>query len=109
MKTGEIIKLLRIGQGMSQDELAKKAGYKTRSSIAKIENGDSNPTQKALLKLANALNVRPAALVPDKEDDELVPHGYELLVSLALHVPKDKIRMAEGILKSVVEDETGLS
>lgn len=109
MNTGEIIRLLRTGQRMSQDQLAKKAGYKTRSSIAKIETGNSDPTQKALVKLAKALNVKPAALVPDKDGDELIPHSYELLVSLALHVPQDKIHMAEGILKSIVEDETGLS
>ena len=33
------IKKLREELGMSQDELAEKAGYTSRSSIAKIEKG----------------------------------------------------------------------
>lgn len=33
------IKLLREELGLSQDDLAKKTGYTSRSSIAKIEKG----------------------------------------------------------------------
>ncbi|WP_277408935.1 helix-turn-helix domain-containing protein [Lacrimispora xylanisolvens] len=37
MDIGQIIKQRREELGMSQEELANKAGYKSRSSINKIE------------------------------------------------------------------------
>ena len=37
MEVGELIKKRRIELGMSQDELARKVGYKSRSSVNKIE------------------------------------------------------------------------
>ena len=40
MEIGERIRQMRIGLGLSQDELAKLVGYKSRSSINKIEIGD---------------------------------------------------------------------
>ena len=40
MKLYERIKKRREELGMSQDELAQKLGYKSRSTIAKIEKGE---------------------------------------------------------------------
>ena len=36
---GDRVKKERIRLGMTQEELAKKAGYSSRTSINKIENG----------------------------------------------------------------------
>lgn len=52
----------RIELGMTQDELAKKMGYSSRSSINKIENG-RNVTQKIIVKLANVLQTTPSYLM----------------------------------------------
>ena len=65
MSTGEIIKMLREKKGITQDDLAKAAGYKDRSSIAKIESGGSDPSQRMLLKIANVLEVSPAELLDE--------------------------------------------
>lgn len=53
---GERVKKERIKLGMTQDELAKKAGYSSRTSINKIENGRP-ASLKVVHKLAEALNV----------------------------------------------------
>lgn len=53
---GNNIKRKRLELKMSQQELAEALGYKTRSSIAKIENGNSDISQSKLSSLANALN-----------------------------------------------------
>lgn len=53
---GDRVKKERIRLGMTQDELAKKAGYSSRTSINKIENGRS-ASLKVVHKLAKALNV----------------------------------------------------
>ena len=74
MKTGEKIKELREQRGMSQDDLAKAVGYKTRSSIAKIEKGESDPSQKKLVRIAEALEVRPSELLGEDSAKVVTVH-----------------------------------
>ncbi len=63
MLIGERIKARRIQLDMSQDELAKKVGYKSRSSINKIElDGRGLPYPK-IVKIAEALRVTPQYLM----------------------------------------------
>ncbi len=44
---------------MSQEELAFESGF-DRTYISLLERGIRNPTVRSLVKLANALNVRPS-------------------------------------------------
>ena len=71
METKDVIKELRTKNGMSQDELAKKAGYTSRSTISCIESGKRDCTQKQILALANALGVSPGELLEDNEKNAL--------------------------------------
>lgn len=48
---------------MSQDDLAKKMGYRDRSTIAKIEAGVNDITQSKIKAFAKALNTTPAYLM----------------------------------------------
>ena len=48
---------------MSQDELAEKTGYTSRSSIAKIEKGLVDLQQSKIISFANALGVTPSQLM----------------------------------------------
>lgn len=57
------IKKAREERGMSQDELARLVGFKSRSSINKIELGINDITQSKLVAIANALHTTPAALM----------------------------------------------
>jgi len=74
MTIGEKIKQKRIELGLSQDELAKKVGYKSRSSINKIELARDLPLAK-VERMAQALNTTPGYLMgwEDKEESE---HHY---------------------------------
>jgi ribosome-binding protein aMBF1 (putative translation factor) len=47
----------RIQEGLTQSELAKKAGTK-QSAISRLESGDSNPSISFLSKIAKALDLR---------------------------------------------------
>lgn len=49
--------------GLSQEELAKKLGYKDRSTIAKIEGNVNDITQSKIAAIAEALQTTPAALM----------------------------------------------
>lgn len=65
MKLYENIKSLRLANGMSQEELAKRAGYTDRSSIAKIEKGEVDLSQSKILAFADIFNVTPSQLMDD--------------------------------------------
>ena len=50
------IKKLRLEQDMSQEELARRVGYKGRSMIARIESGQVDISQSKVKAFAKALN-----------------------------------------------------
>ena len=55
------IKELRSDRGMTQEQLADRTGF-FRTYMSRVETGAANPTFDALLVLAGALRVPPAAL-----------------------------------------------
>ena len=89
MTIGEKIIKRRIELGMSQDELAKKVGYKDRSSIARIESGERDIRQSSVMKFAEALNTTPAWLM-DISDSSTPKQKTE---SNAQLLPSEYIRM----------------
>lgn len=50
LSIGDIIKKRRLEIGLSQQELADKVGYKSRSSINKIELGKTDIVQSTIQK-----------------------------------------------------------
>ena len=62
-RLGEHIRLLRESEGMSQEELAKKAGFAGRAAISAIEKGKNNISVEKLTALALALNTTPGDLM----------------------------------------------
>ncbi len=74
MSLGERIKKRREELGMSQEVLAQKLNYKSRSSINKIELGLNDISQSKIMDFAKALRTSPAYLMgwdenpdPDKK------------------------------------------
>ena len=91
MEIGDRIKSRREELGMSQEELAKKVGYKSRSSVNKIEIDGRGLPQSKIVLFAKALETTPANLMgwidiaeenkPTKEELELFRKStYENLV-----------------------------
>lgn len=60
---GDRIRERRESMGLSQDELAKKLGYKSRSSINKIEKDERNLTQSKIKSIADALETTPSYIM----------------------------------------------
>lgn len=77
------IKELRLAQGMSQYDLAKKVGYVGRSAISKVENGERDISQSMIEKYASALGVTPTYLLYGDEIKEApsakMTEGEEIL------------------------------
>ncbi|WP_294749946.1 helix-turn-helix transcriptional regulator [uncultured Ruminococcus sp.] len=69
MTFGERINKIRNEKGMTQDELAHAVGYKSRSTIAKIESGERDVSQSMVIKFAKALNTTTAVLMGNDNDD----------------------------------------
>lgn len=71
---GMNIRHLRKVRGMTQEELAKRAGLSTMS-IRRYENGERIVTEKTMARIANALDVAIYEFFPDGEemDKELFP------------------------------------
>ncbi len=72
MELGHRIRAKREQLQLSQEELAKKTGYRDRSSIAKIEQGVNNISQSKIAVFAEALGTTPADLMGWGSD---LPHN----------------------------------
>ena len=75
MTFGERVLNRRKEVGLTQEELAKKLGYKSRSSIAKIENGDRDVPRPMIIELAKALNTTPTQLM-GWSDEAIETHKF---------------------------------
>ena len=69
----ENIKKRREELGITQDELAHTLGYKSRSTISKIESGENDVSQSKLKAIADALHTTPGRLMVSGDD----PHFRE--------------------------------
>ena len=81
----EIFKRIRARReelGISQEELAKRLGYKSRSSINKIEKGENDIPQSKIVAFAQALQTTPECLMgwaqPTATDLPNIPNIFPL-------------------------------
>ena len=63
---GEKVRKRRTELGMTQNELALRSGYTSRSSINKLELGHVDPSVSKLYELAAALEMSPVELMFDE-------------------------------------------
>lgn len=76
---GDRIRMRREELGITQDELARRLGYKSRSSVNKIELGKSDIYQSQIIAFAKALNTTPAYLMGwDEEKTEKARASIDL-------------------------------
>ena len=83
----ERIKSRREELGLTTEELAQRMGYKTRSSITKIETGKADIPQSKVKAFARALQTTTAYLMGDDDAREArpsIPAGFEPLPEMAM-------------------------
>ena len=68
---GNIIKQRRQELGMTQEELAHKMGYKSKSTINKIEMGINDVSQSKLKKFAEVLDCSPLIFIEGVAHDPI--------------------------------------
>lgn len=75
---GNRIRIAREQLGLTQDELARRTGYTSRSSVNKIEDGKVDIPQSKIQLFANALNVTPSYIMGwENIDEELTLNFHE--------------------------------
>lgn len=72
------IKNRRLELGMTQGDLAKKLGYTSRTSIAKIEAGENDIPQSKIVAFAKALDTNPSYLMGIIEEKEISSKDLEI-------------------------------
>lgn len=111
MDLADRVKKRREELGLSQEQLALRMGYSSRTSVNKIENGRPC-SQKIIARLADALGVsipylmgwedeeqqKEKPIVP--EDDGLSQEMKELIDSIK-KLPADKVQMLLQVAKSI--------
>ena len=75
MTLGDRIRSRREELRMSQEELATRLGYKSRSTIAKIESSKNDLTQSKIVAFAEALSTTARWLLDYDDSDTTLPPG----------------------------------
>ena len=70
---GKNIAIKRKELNMTQEELAKRMGYKSKSTINKIELGKNDIPQSKIVKFAEVLGTTPAFLMGWEEAKKMTP------------------------------------
>ena len=103
LKLYENIKVLRLEQRMTQDELARRAGYTDRSSIAKIERGMVDLPQSKIKQFAKIFGVTPSHLM----GWDASPEDLGAMAATVLRDP-DLLRLVQNYLALSESDQYAL-
>lgn len=71
MTFGQRVAKIRKEKKMTQDELAKKIGYTSRSTISKIERDERDVPRPTVTVIAEALGIKPSALMGWEDEETL--------------------------------------
>lgn len=97
MTIGDRVKELREQQRMTQQELAEKLGYKSKTSVAHIEGGRDIP-RSMVVKLAEILKTTPSYLMGWEENNAPAPSSRDDVINKINALPEDKIDKLLGYL-----------
>ena len=108
MEIGERIRRRREELDMTQDELARAAGYKSRSSINKIEIDGRGLPQKKIADIAKVLKVTPSYLMGWEDEDvaELTAMQEETIEKF-LMLSFEHQTVVRSIIDTLSEQEKG--
>jgi transcriptional regulator with XRE-family HTH domain len=108
MQFFERIRERREKLNMSQEELAKRLGYKSRSSINKIEIGENDIPQSKIKAFADALQTTPAYLMGWKDDDSTTLNASSL-PSLTVRDERSIKKKLEAVINDLMPANNALA
>jgi transcriptional regulator with XRE-family HTH domain len=108
VEVGERIRQRREELNMTQEELAKKVGYTSRSSVAKVEANANGMLQSKLILFANALQTTPAYLLGWEETPAQTKNDAITDIILRLRADEAFLNMVETLSKLPPEQLTAV-
>ena len=109
---GDRVKARRLAMDMSQTQLAIRLGYKSKSSIAKIETGNGDVPRNKLPQFAEALNCSMSYLTGwnelktfDDEHSEKTP--YDILCAKIGRLSPSDVDMVSDYVDFVLTKNKG--
>lgn len=112
MTIGERIKFKREELNISQDELARRLGYKSRSSINKIELGLQNLNQSKIKAIADALQTTPSFIMgwaedkkePTLENEDGLTENQQYLIDAIRNMSPENAKKLRVIVEQVIDE-----
>jgi transcriptional regulator with XRE-family HTH domain len=113
---GERILIMRKQLGLTQEELAKRMGYKSKSTINKIEMGINDIPQSKIVTFAKVLGTTPAYLMgwedapreketPPPPTIEDLSEGEKALLELFNKVPEDQQKLVLQMIRAALNSQ----
>lgn len=107
---GENILRMRKRLDWTQEELATKMGYKSKSTINKIEMGINDIPQSKIVKFAEVLGTTPAHLMGwESDESEETPspeiklsEGEKILLDLFRRVPEENQQLVLQMIQAAL-------
>ncbi len=105
---GENILRMRKRLGWTQEELATKMGYKSKSTINKIELGINDIPQSKIVQFADVLGTTPAHLMGWDEEEKNPPEepklseGEKILLDLFRRVPNEQQQLVLQMIRAAL-------
>jgi repressor LexA len=108
---GDNILAMRKQLGWTQEELATKMGYKSKSTINKIEMGINDIPQSKIVQFANVLGTTPAHLMgwdvekKNPPEEQMLSKGEKILIDLFRRVPEDQQQMVLQMIRVALSSQ----
>ena len=113
---GDNISIIRKRLGWTQEELATKMGYKSKSTINKIELGINDIPQSKIVKFAEVLGTTPAHLMGWEENSALnlqlfndsspeepqLSEGEKMLLELFRRIPEGQQQLVLQMIRAAL-------
>lgn len=112
IQVGHRIRDLRLKNKLTQEELALKVGYTSRSSINKIEKGLVDLPQSKIAEIADALGTTPTYLMGWADEvntakDQLEGFHLQLFASPEQQLSEGELELVE-LFRKIPEDQQSL-
>lgn len=105
VEIGKRIRNYRIGQKMSQEELAEKCGLHP-TYIGQVERGEKNATLESISKITDGLSVTMSALFEKIESCEDAANNINypfIAYDLVQSIPNDSQKKIVSIMRDIID------